>query len=181
MGPGRLHQDGLAAGARTKGDLEFPAVFQPCCPDSPAGNCGQIGCHWERRQAATQDAVGECLGLSEVGYGHYDRARQPFTVEQLFKLSRLLGRSVEHFLGLNNGLTAEEDRLLAMFRSLGHDSARAEVVILLRTFRDSIERVLRPAYAQLRIAEAAVEYLARHQSELEPEGHIETQDGESSQ
>ena len=41
----------------------------------------------------TQEAVADALGLSAVGYGHYERARQPFTVEQLFQLSRILGHS----------------------------------------------------------------------------------------
>jgi len=76
------------------------------------------------RAQLTQAAIGEHLGLSEVGYGHYDRARQPFSIDQLFKLSSILGRSVQHFLGIDNGLTPDEDELLARYRALPPAQAR---------------------------------------------------------
>jgi len=77
----------------------------------------------EARQKAqlTHKEVGEALSLSETGYGHYERFRQPFTIEQLFQLSRILGRSVEWFLGLDNDLTPEEDHLLALYRNASDD------------------------------------------------------------
>ena len=58
------------------------------------------------------------MSLSKYGYGHYEREKQPFTVDQLFTLSRVLGRSVEWFLGLETELTDKEDRLLATFRGM---------------------------------------------------------------
>lgn len=72
----------------------------------------------------TQEDIGKALGLTQVGYSHYEAFRVPFTVEQVFKLSRVLGRSVEHFLGLENGLTAEEDELLTRYRALPANLAR---------------------------------------------------------
>jgi len=72
----------------------------------------------------SQNELGNHLGLSKAGYGHYERGRQPFSIEQLFKLSRILGRSVEHFLGLDNGLTEDEDALLATYRSIGSPEIR---------------------------------------------------------
>jgi len=77
----------------------------------------------EAREEAhlTHKEIGKVLSLSETGYGHYERFRQPFTIEQLFQLSRILGRSVEYFLGLDNGLTPEEDRLLTLYRSASTD------------------------------------------------------------
>lgn len=77
-----------------------------------------------------QAEIGQRLGLSKAGYGHYERGRQPLSIEQLFILSRVLMRSVEHFLGLDSDLNAEEDRLLAMFRSLRHAACREAVLMV---------------------------------------------------
>ena len=66
----------------------------------------------------THKELGQALSLSETGYGHYERGRQALTVEQLFILSRVLSHSVEHFLGLENGLAEDEDALLATYRSI---------------------------------------------------------------
>lgn len=70
------------------------------------------------REAAglSQTDMGKKLGLTKAGYGHYERGRQPFTVDMLFQLARILGRPVEHFLGLETGLTGREERVLALFR-----------------------------------------------------------------
>lgn len=72
----------------------------------------------EAREAAglSQEETGRAIGLSVVGYGHYDRGRQPFTVEMLFELSVVLSRSVQWFLGLDTGLTDTEDHLLTCYR-----------------------------------------------------------------
>jgi len=72
----------------------------------------------------TQEEMGQALGLSQVGYSHYEACRVPFTIEQLFILSRILGRSVEYFLGLDNGLTEEEDELLTRYKALPPNLAR---------------------------------------------------------
>ena len=64
-----------------------------------------------------QSEMAVLLGLSTAGYGHYDRGRQPFTVDQLFTLSRILGRSVGWLLGLETELSEDEDQLLTVYRS----------------------------------------------------------------
>jgi transcriptional regulator with XRE-family HTH domain len=64
----------------------------------------------------SQEALGHRLGLERSGYGHYESGRQPFTIKMLFQLSRILGRPVEYFLGLDTGLTGREERVLMLFR-----------------------------------------------------------------
>jgi transcriptional regulator with XRE-family HTH domain len=71
-----------------------------------------------RAAGLSQEALGDALGLSKAGYGHYERGAVAFGVRQLFQLSDLLHRSVAWFLGLETGLTEEEDRLLALFRQI---------------------------------------------------------------
>lgn len=80
------------------------------------------------RSKLTQEEVGNILGLSQVGYSHYEACRVPFTVEQLFRLSRFLGRSVEHFLGLDNGLAEDEDELLTWFGQIESPHIRQAVL-----------------------------------------------------
>ena len=75
----------------------------------------------------THKDMGDVLNLSKHGYGHYERGEQPFTVDQLFKLSDYLGRSMQHFLDLEMGLTAAEDELLTLYRQL--DEQAREMVL----------------------------------------------------
>lgn len=77
-----------------------------------------------------KNELAERLGLTKSGYTPYERFNGvsydgTFTVEQIFKLSRILGRSVEHFLGLDNGLTEQEDELLTLFQRLPEEGKRA--------------------------------------------------------
>jgi transcriptional regulator with XRE-family HTH domain len=76
----------------------------------------------------SQGDLAEVLDLSVAGFGHYDRGRQPYSVDMLFKLAPVLGRSVEWLLGLDTSLTDEEDRLLTAFRVLDDPVVR-EVVL----------------------------------------------------
>ncbi|MCU0646232.1 MAG: helix-turn-helix transcriptional regulator [bacterium] len=75
----------------------------------------------EAREARnlSQGEVGDKIGLSEAGFGHYERARQTFTVQQLFELERVLGRSVAWFLGIPtrpDELTHDEQYALSIYR-----------------------------------------------------------------
>jgi len=72
------------------------------------------------RKAAhlTQQDVADRLGMSDVGFGDIERGKSQPNIEYLFQLSSILGRSVEHLLGLDNGLSADEDELLARYRTL---------------------------------------------------------------
>ncbi len=85
------------------------------------------------RAGLSQRDIAKKLGLTEAGYGHYERDRQTFTVEQLFKISRILGRPVEWFLGLDSDLTADEGQLLALYRAAPSDAARAMVLRLVHS------------------------------------------------
>ena len=84
----------------------------------------------EARKAAglSQKQIAEYLGLTQAGYGHYERQEQPFTVEQVFNLSRMLGRSVEYFLGLIIPLKRSEDELLTLYRSIRDKRLRTMVL-----------------------------------------------------
>ena len=48
----------------------------------------------------TQEEIGAKIGLSKVGYGHYERGTQTFSVWHLYQLARVLGRPLEDFLGV---------------------------------------------------------------------------------
>jgi transcriptional regulator with XRE-family HTH domain len=70
-----------------------------------------------RKQAGLSQAdVGRRLGLSQNGYGEYEHGMHAFTVEQLLQLAVILGHSFEYFLGLEGGLTPDEDHLLELYR-----------------------------------------------------------------
>lgn len=64
----------------------------------------------------SQEALGRKIGLTKVGYGEYERGHRLFDTEQLAQLSRVLARPVSYFLGLDTGLTEDEDRVLALYR-----------------------------------------------------------------
>ena len=85
-----------------------------------------------RQQGLSQEDLAAALGLSKAGFGHYDRGTQPYSVDQLFSLSRVLGCSVAWLLGLDTTLTPAEDALLAAFRNAPDDKRRE---IMLDTVR----------------------------------------------
>jgi transcriptional regulator with XRE-family HTH domain len=89
----------------------------------------------EARQAAglSRREVGDALSLGEQSYGHYERGRYAFTVDQIFALSRVLGRSVEWLLGLDTSHSAEEDELLTRFRRIRSQAIRE---VVLKSVRD---------------------------------------------
>ena len=87
-----------------------------------------------RKEAGlSQEDIARQLGLTDGGYGHYERGRQSFTLEMLFQLGRILGRPVEYFLGLDTGLTDDEGRLLALYRAAPAGEPRAMVLRLVQS------------------------------------------------
>jgi transcriptional regulator with XRE-family HTH domain len=82
----------------------------------------------------TQDEVARHLGLTRAGYGHYEREDQPFTVDQLFQLSRILGKPITWFLGIDTGLREDQEELLAIYDSIPDQEERDQARDLLRTF-----------------------------------------------
>lgn len=85
--------------------------------------------------------VSEALGLSEVGYGHYERGIRAFTVEQLFQLSRVLGKPVTFFLGLDTGLDPEAEDLLFHYRRIQHPIIREAARDAVRREAETDERL----------------------------------------
>jgi len=77
----------------------------------------------------TQEDVGAKLGLSKVGYGHYERGSQPFSVWHLYQLARVLGRPIEYFLGLPTDLCLDEQTLLGAYRRLDGSVHQARVLV----------------------------------------------------
>jgi transcriptional regulator with XRE-family HTH domain len=76
----------------------------------------------------SQEEVGVRLGLSKVGYGHYERGTHALSAWQVVQLSRILGRSVEYILGLPTDLAPDEDRLLTAYRSIP-DQGRRDLML----------------------------------------------------
>jgi transcriptional regulator with XRE-family HTH domain len=68
--------------------------------------------------------VADALNMGLNSYGHYERGRYAFTVDQLFTLSRVLGVRVEWLLGLESDLAEDEERLLGAYRSMGEERRR---------------------------------------------------------
>jgi transcriptional regulator with XRE-family HTH domain len=76
----------------------------------------------------TKTEFAEKLGLSKQGYQPYEKYRAPFSISQLFQISRILERPVAYFLGLDTGLTGREERALMLFR-LAEQAGYGDVVI----------------------------------------------------
>jgi transcriptional regulator with XRE-family HTH domain len=76
----------------------------------------------------SQEELGRKIGLTKVAYGDYERVKRLFDTDQLFQLSRILGRPVEYFLGLETNLTDDEGQLLALYRSI--DSQQAKEIVM---------------------------------------------------
>jgi transcriptional regulator with XRE-family HTH domain len=81
----------------------------------------------------SQEDIGKLLGLSKVGYGHYERGTHTFSIWQLTQLAESLVRSVEYFLGVKTELTPDEDELLTIYRSLT-SQFKGVALRVLRTF-----------------------------------------------
>ncbi len=78
-----------------------------------------------REEAGLQKSeLAERLGLSKSGYTSYEKFEVPFTVEQLFRLQRILERPVAYFLGLSSDMNLDEAQLLTAYRSIPQPAAR---------------------------------------------------------
>ena len=84
----------------------------------------------------TKTEFAERLGLSKQGYQPYEKYEAPFSISHLFLVSRILGRPLEYFLGLDTGLTEDEGQLLASYRSTAADDVRA---MILRAVRSMVQ------------------------------------------
>ena len=78
-----------------------------------------------REEAGLQkNELAERLGLSKSGYTSYEKFEVPFTVEQLFRLQRILERPVAYLLGLSSDMNLDEEQLLTAYRSIHQPTAR---------------------------------------------------------
>lgn len=80
--------------------------------------------------------LADALVLDLNSYGHYERGRYAFTIDQLFILSRVLNRSVPWLLGLDTGLTEAEDELLTCFRNTDDSGQNAVLSVARSMARD---------------------------------------------
>jgi transcriptional regulator with XRE-family HTH domain len=78
--------------------------------------------------------VADALGLEEQSYGHYERGRYAFTVEQLLLLSRTLNKPVTWFLGIKTDLAEDEEELLHAYWAISDDRIKA---LLLNMAKDA--------------------------------------------
>jgi transcriptional regulator with XRE-family HTH domain len=76
--------------------------------------------------------LAEKIGLSKSGYHHYEKFEAPFTVAQIFQISRILGRSVGFFLGIDCGLTPDEDELLTAYRNIKSEPGREFILRIVK-------------------------------------------------
>jgi len=88
--------------------------------------------HARDRAGLSQQKVADRIGLSDVGYGGFERADRQISIEYLFALSEILGQSVSWLLGLDTGLTTEEDELLTCFRTT-NDPGREAILTVARS------------------------------------------------
>lgn len=84
-----------------------------------------------RRLEQAREAAGlskaefaRALGLSKAGYTPYEQGRHAFTVADIIRFSRILGRSVAWFLGIETNLSEDEDELLTNYRRVTDDRIR---------------------------------------------------------
>lgn len=80
--------------------------------------------------------VADALGLEEQSYGHYERGRYAFTVEQLLLLSRTLNKPVTWFLGIKTDFAEDEEELLHAYRAISDDRIKA---LLLNMAKDALK------------------------------------------
>lgn len=64
------------------------------------------------------------IGITKQAYTPYEQYAIEFTLEQLFIISRKLGKPVEWLLGLPTEMTPDEQELLALYRELHPDFRR---------------------------------------------------------
>lgn len=81
----------------------------------------------------SQEDMGRKLGLTKVAYGDYERVKRLFDTEQLFALSRILGKPVSWLLGITTRpgeLTEDEQQLLSMYRRIKTTSELAAGIVM---------------------------------------------------
>jgi len=86
-------------------------------------------------------ALAEALSLDLNSYGHYERGRYAFTIDQLFVISSALGRPVEFFLGLDTGLAEDEAQVVHLWRQIESPALRENTLTILRAQAEADRRM----------------------------------------
>jgi transcriptional regulator with XRE-family HTH domain len=84
----------------------------------------------QAREAAglSKIELGQKIGLSKQGYQAYERYQVAFTVAQIVTIARVVGRSVEYFMGLDTGLTPDEEQALSYYRA-AREEGRGDITL----------------------------------------------------
>ncbi len=89
----------------------------------------------------SQQEVGNLIGLSDVGYGAFERGDRQISIEHLLRLSVILGQSAAWFLGLDGQLTEREDHLLTTFRSITSPVFQEQALEVVKAVADADRRI----------------------------------------
>jgi transcriptional regulator with XRE-family HTH domain len=95
----------------------------------------------EAREAAelTQAELGDALNISGNAVTKIENGRSTLTLQNLEQLPKILNRPIEYFLGLDTGMTADEEQLLAAYRRLPKTGpARASALAVVQALVDAI-------------------------------------------
>lgn len=88
----------------------------------------------------SQQDVADKLGLSQVGYGDFERGRTLPSIDYLMEVARILQKPVTYFLGIDGDLPPDEGELLAIYRSIPRSEAREIAVDVLRQLAQGINQ-----------------------------------------
>lgn len=83
----------------------------------------------------THQEVADRIGLTAAGYGHYERGNRLPPIDQLVKLTTVLGRSINYFLDLPSDkcdLSADEEQLVRDFRAVNEPQIRQMILEMTR-------------------------------------------------
>lgn len=83
----------------------------------------------------TQEEVARQLGLTDVGYGAYERGQRLIPVDCLVKLTSILDRSVNYFLDSpppEGGLSPDEEELVKLYRAVPNPVIKETLMLQVR-------------------------------------------------
>lgn len=95
----------------------------------------------EAREAAglTQAELGDALGISGNAVTKIENGRSTLGLQHLEQLPKILNRPIEYFLGLDTGMTPDEEELLALYRRLPQTGpARRQVLLVIQALWNAI-------------------------------------------
>lgn len=88
----------------------------------------------------SQEYVGKQLNITQTGYSYYERGEREMSLDTLDKLAGILGKPVEHFLGLDSPLDEDEAELLHIYERLPNAMKRL-LLINARSYLEEVHRL----------------------------------------